>query len=349
MFKIYSEKEIFEELILFKDDFPNWNKIISNHSQVYLNMSEDELLNEEIPGKPIFEFIMANAGNSPKPLKAFFDRVYHDNSTVLEESRAAFFLNYSAIEASQIQNSFGVIVHGNTEINDKVLKGSFFKVLVKNTEYANANTKGWLNLISFPLPPSNAMVISDDYLFSNEENGQAVGKPNIIQLIDAFLPPLLNVDYHITIIANDNPEKGKPAKSKTWCVNLTEQLKVAINALRPYPIVLEIVFTKTPHKRTIILNYLNSTSDKGFAVFKVIDGKTVRESNDFRCDRIFNRMELEEGDTDFKVVGEILQELKQKCLSVGQFIRNSSDNVNYRIMGDCNADFSLQNRLLKQV
>jgi hypothetical protein len=312
-------------------------------------MTDEELASEEIQGTPIFEFIMANGGRSPVALKEFFNTIYDDNQVIAEKPRSAFFLNYSKADADAIQSAFGVIVHGNEDIEDNILKGSFFKELPKDFIFENQTTIGWKNLVSFPLPPSNAMVITDDYLFSNEENGQIVGKSNVIQLVNAFLPAKLSIPYHITILSNDNPEAGKHPKTKEWCERLAGELKGAIVKLRTYPIVFEIVFTQTLHKRKIILNYLNATCDKGFAVFRVSDGKTVRSDNDFRCDRVFTRVNPHEGDTDYMAAESILHQLKNKCQSIRQYIANSGATVNYRILGDCNTDKSLKNRLINNV
>jgi hypothetical protein len=343
MFTVYAEKEIFENIVVFNDLTPNWYNIICNHSEVCLNISDTELEAEEIEGTPIFEFIMANGGRRPVALKEFFDSIYEDNMVIVEKPRSAFFLNYTKAEASKIQSDYGIIVQGNEGINDKILSGSFFKDLPKDSVFQNETSKGWKNLVSFSLPPSNSMVITDDYLFTNEESGQIVGKSNVIEIVKAFLPPELKIPYHLTIIANDD---GKP---QIWCEKLAEELKAQIISLRPYSINVEIVFTKTIHKRKLILNYLNGTCDKGFAVFKVADGKTVRSDNDFRCNKIFNGIENHEGDTDFKSAGGILLQLKQKCQSVSEFINNSGANVNFRILGDCHPNKTIKNRLINDV
>lgn len=349
MFTIYSEKDIFENIVVFNDQTPHWYSIFCNHSEICLNMTDAELAIEEMQGTPIFEFIMANGGRSPIALKEFFDTIYEDNKVIADKPRSVFFLNYSKAEANTLQSSYGVVVQGNGDVEDSILKGSFFKDLPKDSVFENQTTKGWQNIVRFSLPPSNAMVITDDYLFSNEENGQLVGKTNVLQLVDAFLPPNLSIPYHLTILSNDNPEVGKPPRSKEWCERLAGELKASIIILRPYPIVFEIVFTQTLHKRKLILNYINATCDKGFAVFKVNDGKTVRSDNDFRCDKVFNRVEPHEGDTDYKAAEAILFQLKAKCQSVRQFIANSGATVNNRILGDCNADKSLKNRLINDV
>ncbi|MBK7431910.1 MAG: hypothetical protein IPI62_13545 [Bacteroidetes bacterium] len=69
----------------------------------------------------------------------------------------------------QFKSAFGVICHGNEGIEDNILKGSFFKDLPKDSVFENPTTKGWQNLVSFSLPPSNAMVITDDYLLATKK------------------------------------------------------------------------------------------------------------------------------------------------------------------------------------
>jgi len=349
MFKVYSEKEIFENIVVFNNESPNWYKIFCNHSEIHLNMTDAELDSELIQGTPIFEYILATGGRSPVTEKAFIDSIYIDNSVVIQKPRSVFFLNYSKVIADSIQDSFGVIVQGNKEIDDTSLKGSFFKDIVKDAVFENQTTRGWSNLINFTLPPSNSMVITDEYLFSNDENGINFGQTNLIQLIDAFLPYNMIIPFHILIVSNDQPDPRKTAKSDAWCIRITRELKTEIEVLRNYPILVEIVFTKTIHKRKLILNYINATTDKGFAIFKADDGKTVRDDNDFRCDRIFNRVDPSEGDTDYLVTKAVLIKLKRKCASVKQFVGNAGQSTQNRILGDCNPDFTVKNRLINDV
>ena len=84
MFTVYAEKDIFENIVVFNDQAPHWFNIFCNHSEVCLNMTDEELASEELQGTPIFEFIMANGGRSPIALKEFFDSIYEDNKVNLE-------------------------------------------------------------------------------------------------------------------------------------------------------------------------------------------------------------------------------------------------------------------------
>jgi len=349
MFTVYVEKEIFESLVVFNEETPNWYNVLCKHSDVCLNLTEEELEAEEIEGTPIFEFIKANGGRSPIALKDYFDEIYQSPEIIAEKPRSAFFLNYTPEEAANLQENYGVIVHGTTDFDDTILRGSFYKELPSTTILDSGGKIGWHNLISFALPPSNAMIITDEYLFSNEEGGANIGYANLIHLIDSLLPVALLVPYHICIIANDQPEFGKAAKSEQWCNTIAANLKAAIIALRPYQIILELVFVKTLHKRRIMLNYLNGSCDKGFGVFRVADRRIVRTDNDFRCDRIFNRINPNEGDTDYSSSEIALKQLKANCHTARTFISNAGQALQNRILGDCYIDFSLKNRLIKDV
>jgi hypothetical protein len=344
MFTVYAEKEIFENIVLFNDTYPNWYKIFSNHSEVCLNITDADLDAELIQGTPIFEYIMANAGKEPIALKDFFDDIHLDKSIVAEKPRAAFLLSYPKVETDAMQNSYGVIVQSQEDIDDNLLKGTFFRDLPQGLVLESQVKKGWAYLFDFPMLPSNSMVITDDFLFTNQENGQVVGKFNLIQLVDSILPHTLDIDYHLSIFSSDN------GNNVTWCRTLTNEIKTAITALRPYTIIIEMVFADTIHKRKFLLNYINATADKGFALLKISDGKTVRNDNDIRFDKAFNRLEPHEGDTDYFEMKNVLTKLKMLSNDVKLYINHTNTEVsNRRILGDCNPDKSLKNRLINDV
>ena len=56
MFTIYSDKDIFENIISSPDAYPNWNKIIKDHSLVCLDINEANL-DAEIANPDSFLFL----------------------------------------------------------------------------------------------------------------------------------------------------------------------------------------------------------------------------------------------------------------------------------------------------
>jgi hypothetical protein len=350
MFEVYAEKEIFERIVLYNERNPNWYNIFCNHSQVCLNMTEEELAEEEVEDTIIFQFIKANGSKSLLALPDYFESIYDDNSVIAKKPRSAFFLNLPEDHTTRLQNAYGVLVVGNDEIDDVILSGTNYRYIANNRLFEHNSAKGWKNLLNFSLPPSNAIVINDPYFFNNTEgNGINVGYSNLIQIADALLPRDLIIPYHIAVFTNDCPPFSRIAKPPEWCANLVNDLKVAITQLRNYPVILEFVFAKTPRYRRLFLNYSSMLCEHGFAIFRTDNTMLSREENDFRFEGIFNRLEHHEGDSEFKAATEMIQNLKKIAYSSKQYISNRGQSANNRILGDCNTDLTLKNRLINDV
>lgn len=342
-FIVYAEKNAFDE-ITFNGDYPNLKSIFTNHSTVFLNLTPEALQDNINAEGEIFFYLHAFAGAKiPQAHPDQFQNVYDDGKNLLANPRSIYFLNIPPPEAKVLQEQYGIVVQSSEAIVDDVFKGSAHKELPKDTALNSGPNKGWKYLFDFPLPPSNSIVITDDWLFKNEEMENIVGEGNLVPLLDAILPATLSTEYHVLVITDDQ------ARTQQRCEKLTGDLKVKITALRDYPIVFELVFADTQHKRKAILNYLSITCDKGFAMFRLNDLFTVRDDNDFRYEKSFNRTEKHEGDTVFYSDSLILKRIKDKCQTVKEYITNRHQDPNRRIMGDCNKDKSVKNRLINDV
>lgn len=349
MFTIYSEKDIFENIVVFNDQTPNWYDIFCNHSIVCLNITDHELAEEEKQGTPIFEFIMANGGRSPVALKEYFDTIYDDNSVIAAKPRSAFFLNYSEAEATSIQTSFGVIVQSSTSINDNILTGSFKRKLLKDEEIEEEANGGWKTLLKFNFPPSNSIVISDNYLLQSTErvgaNYISSGKKNILWMLDALLPATLAISYDVTIISEDKNQ------NEAWRNRITGELNAEINNLRNYDINVEVVFIKSEllHERVLLMNYVNSACEHGFYVFKAKDGKTVHVVNKIQINSYFSSLENSQGESEYQVANKDLILLKKVCNDLAAHIHAGTPVYRGAILGGCNPNKTLKNRLINDV
>lgn len=349
MINIYADKEAFENIALFNEKYPNWFQIFCDHADVCLNISKKDYEIEKVSNPILQEFIKINSGREPIPLSSYFEGIANDNSIIAEQPRSVFFLNISKEEAAELQQSFGVIVQGSNDIDDTVLNNSFSKDLIKDEIIEETGKIGWKSLIKFDLPPSNALVIADSYLLpSIERVGQkyiSSGKQNIIWLLDAILPPTLKVDYHITILSEDNDQ------SEAWRMQMAGNLKTEINNLRPYNINVEVVFIKSEHfhKRRLLMNYLNGFCDRGFYVFKVKDGKSVHVTNELRLNAFFSSLNNHSGDTEFEVSTKALHLIKTEGERLANHIRSGANIYQGAIMGDCKTSKSLKNRLINDV
>jgi hypothetical protein len=349
MFTVYAEKDIFENIVVFNDRTPNWFNIFCNHSEVCLNITDEELEVEEKEGTPIFEFIKATGGRNVIALKEYFDSIYDDNSIIAAKPRSAFFLSYSAADAEVIQNSYGVIVQSAEAINDDVLTGSYKKKLLKDDVIEEGTTIGWKSLLKFTFPPSNAVVISDNYLLQSTEkvgaNYVASGKSNILWMLDAILPLKLSIPYHVTIISEDNNQ------NEVWRNRIAGELNTEINNLRSYDINVEIVFIKSEllHERILLMNYVNSSCEHGFYVFKARDGKTVHVVNKIQINSYFSSLNNSQGESEYQVANKDLTLLKKVCNDLATQIHSGTPVYRGAILGGCNPNKSLKNRLINDV
>jgi len=343
MMQIYSDIQPFETIVLYPEKFPNWFKLFSEHCEVFINISDVDYELEKLTNPVLEEFIKLNTGREPIPLKYHFDSVYADSATVVSTPRSVYFLDISKSDAEKMQQDFGILIQCTEAIDDGVLRNTYYRNLTIN-KTCNANGKtGWQHLLDNQLPPLNAIVISDNFLFVNEDGIR--GFKNILQLIQAVLPGTLNTDFNILLIAQEHKNKDV-----AWCNKLTGDIKTAMNNLKkPYNIIFEIVFAETIHPRLFISNYFIIKLEKGFAVFNSDDLQTVHETTDFEINRMFHRINKNEGLPEYLQAESRLVEIKSICSSVAQYISKRPKDKNYRIMGDCNADKSLKNRLINDV
>lgn len=307
MIEIYSDREVFEHIILNNDESPNWYNILCNHADVCLNISDADLKTEEQEGTVTFEFIKANGGKSPIALDDYFTTIDEDSSIIQEKPFSVFFFDKPQEETDQLQKDYGVLVSCKASISDSILSNSYFRDLNKDEVCEEGQFIGWHELLNISLPPSNSAVLLDNYLFNNSEGGTNVGLTNLPQLFDALLPPTLSIPYHITIITEHHD------KSAAWQTKIETEIRDSLSQLREYEIEIEFIFQKHEnyHKRLLITNYTNSSCDKGYSMFRVACGKKVRAKNDLRINMAFNNVQYLLGDTEYASMHKTLNAIKK--------------------------------------
>lgn len=334
MITIYAEKEIFEDIISFNDQYPNLYKIFTKHAVVCLNMTNSDLDNEELEGTIVFEYIKSTGGRSPIALKEYFEDIYENNKIIADKPRSVFFLNCSKEKAKQMQDDYGVIVQSKDALNDKILSGPFKKELKKSSKYKN----GWQTLLDFEKPPCNSIVISDLYLLLDLVNNNYYGKDNVIELIDALLPVDLKAEFNLTIISsyknNFDLNKKPTVEIKVEMQKIEDEIKCKINKMRNYDIKVEIFWIENNrinsekieglHKRRLLCNYVNASTHYGFSVFKKEKGELViRKDNELIFNRVYCDLDNFSGDTEFD------------SLTIGlEMIKNTVQLSNNRLIND---------------
>lgn len=234
-------------------------------------------------------------------------------------------------------------------IDDNILTGSYKRKLLKNEQIKDEVNKGWKSLLNFKFPPSNSIVISDNYLLTSTEsigvNVVKSGLKNILWLLDTLLPPLLLTTYHVTIISEDKDH------NEIWRNELYAELSPLIKQLRDYDINVEIIFIKSEHlhERVLMMNYVNASCEHGFYAFKAKDEKTVHVVNKLQINSYFSNVQNLQGESEYQTANKDLQLIKHLCNELAVHIQSGAQVYRGAVLGDCKADKSIKNRLINDV
>ena len=337
-FSLYTEQNALENIIIDEDQYPIWNKILRENIDILVNTSDKELEAEIIDQESIiFHLLQSSASvKIPVALKSYFETISNDPSETINKPHSAFVLNISKEQAESIKNEYGVAVYSQSDINRDFVTGGFMKELMKN----EAVSGGYPALIPQIIPTSNALVITDPYLFANLEGNNNLGTENLINLLDGFLPNTLTADYHIAIITQNTNNRTRPHWNQ-----LTGSIMARIGALREYEIVFELIVTDTIHPRRLLSNHLSGWTDKGFDLFKIRENEKIRQDNSLYLYAIFNNVN-DFGDTHMDTLTKELSALKKIIQNTVSYVQRNNQDSFKMILGDCNNDYTLRNRLL---
>lgn len=338
MFRIYSDKDIFDSIISSPDDYPNWNKIIKDHSVICLDINQADLDTEiATPDTFIFLFLQANARNIDIiPLDNYFQTIYANLETVVENPSAAYFLNLPEVDAKNLQEDTGIIINCDKKIDDDILlKGVNLDWLAD--EVINNNWNHILN--TFNDFPSNSLILNDRNLFTNDERVlgkyQNIGIDNLLRILDCLLPHNLKTEYHVLI---QSEQKDDP-KNKAKCDMIANILNTEIKKMRNYNFSFEIVFYyggtdffKHTHNRRIYSNYKYGKCENSLASFKIRDANNTRNDDSFSLVCFFNNISsVAATETNLKAHsnGSIrYKELTDDCID--KLNKNGPNNRYYR-------------------
>lgn len=343
-FEVYSEKELLEAILLENDKYENWNSILKNHSNVYINMSKGDYEKEIEKGEDsiLFTYLHDTGGKEPIPNEQFFREFEDDNNIVENKPLSAYFLKKTDIEITALIDNYGLLFQ-NDEIDDNVLSNTYFRSFVKDCKVNNTGSNGWKS-IKFPNSLiHNTLIINEAHLFHNDERGINIGVSNIIDFLDHVLPIKLGVDFHLCIVSELCPRLYNEVITR----KIYNDISVFLSENRSYKVIFELIFTKeTLHNRTSYSNYHLTTLDKGFKVFSTVNKNKVRDKNKLYFDNIFKNNISSTGDTQFKEIADdtpLIKKIINNCIVYVS--KNGNVSNPYRCYG-VPADYSIKNRLI---
>lgn len=194
---------------------------------------------------------------------------------VLKNPTALYILDITPAEALSIQRRYGVVCQSSAapdisfliDVNDE-----------HTTEEREPLGRGWDSVLnSVEHLPSNALILTDRYLFKNTNAFYGNGFDNVRSILTELLPEELDTTYHITIVF-DKESIGPLYTFDTIAQRLNT---IAEDFKRSYPITMEVLgitdrnhFYYSTHNRRIVSNYFVVKMDYRLAAFNKTIGTT---------------------------------------------------------------------------
>lgn len=195
---------------------------------------------------------------------------------VLKNPSALYILDISHSEALAIQKSYGVMcVSSDSAIISPLIDVNDIHIPKEQEKLG----RGWDTVLdSVETLPSNALLLTDRYLFANKFPNASNGIANIKSILAELLPKqFLGDNYHVTIIF-DNMAKDVEYTFDEIAL-LLEEVKKQLN--RDYPVIMEVIGIKPEcpiyhklHDRMIISNYYLVEASHKLAAFNKDMGTT---------------------------------------------------------------------------
>lgn len=237
----------------------------------------------------VYEQVMATGGSGDigKLLKlqpsrllssADTDHLKQHPEDVLKSPSSLYILDVPPAEALAIRRSFGVMCLSGDNPDITPL------IDVNDIHISNEHEKlgrGWDSVLdSVEKLPSNALLLTDRYLFAFRHPNAGDGLANIHDILNELLPQQFEGgDYHVTIVFDDRSKHS----SYTFDEIATKLNRIKTHLGRNYPIMMEVlgitpdcsIYNKL-HNRLIVSNYYLVEAGHKLAAFNKDQG-TARQ------------------------------------------------------------------------
>lgn len=206
------------------------------------------------------------------------DNLKQHPEDVLKSPSSLYILDVTPAEALSIRRSFGVMCLSGDNPDISPL------IDVNDIHISNEHEKlgrGWDSVLdSVEKLPSNALLLTDRYLFAFRHPNAGDGLANIHDILNELLPQQFEGgDYHVTIVFDDRSKHS----SYTFDEIATKLNRIKTQLGRNYPIMMEVlgitpdcsIYNKL-HNRLIVSNYYLVEAGHKLAAFNKDQG-TARQ------------------------------------------------------------------------
>ena len=196
MFKVFIAEKILRNIIQAESQRPNNSrsnlfKILRSAQNLYVAM--------DAPDLAWIKQLKADYGLTADTTRTeYIKKIPSKPESVLKNPSSLFILDISFAEAKKIQVEYGVICRSGVDTNVSTL-------IDINDEHTTDKNKplgrGWDTVLdSVEFLPSNALILTDRYLFKTTNAKFGNGFDNVRSILTELLPRELNTTYHITVI-----------------------------------------------------------------------------------------------------------------------------------------------------
>ena len=344
MFKVFIAEKILRNIIQAESQRPNNSlsilfKVLKSAKNLYVAM--------DAPDSAWIKQLKDNYDLVADTTKTEYIKMIPANpESVLKNPSSLFILDIPYTEAKKIQVEYGVLCRSSEDTNVSTL-------IDINDEHTTDKYQrlggGWDTVLdSVEFLPSNALILTDRYLFKTNYAKYGNGFDNVRSILTELLPPELITTYHITVVFDKY--SIDPSYDFETIAKRLNYIKEEFN--RPYMIMMEVLgMTEYNnlyyhlHNRRIVSNYFVVKMDYSLAAFN----KTIGTADQTITPQVlFTEDSLSRKSTPpLKSMIQIVSALRGFSKSL-QFSSTNHNNYNYAVDGKCMEKcMAIRNRLIK--
>lgn len=266
MFKVFIAEIILKNIIQAESQRPNHSrsnlfKILKSAKNLYVAM--------DAPDSTWIKQLKDNYGLVADTTRTeYIKKIPTKPKSVLKNPSSLFILDIPITEAKKIQVEYGVMCRSGMDTNIS----SLIDINDEHTTDKNEPLgRGWdMVLDSVESLPSNALILTDRYLFKTTNAKYGNGFDNVRSILSELLPKELSTTYHVTVIFDK--DSIDPLYNFQTIAKRLNDIKDEFK--RPYPIVMEVLGMTDEnetyyhlHNRRIVSNYFVVKVDYSLAAF----------------------------------------------------------------------------------
>lgn len=344
MFKVFIAEKILRDIVLAESRRPvntrsNLFKILKSAKALYVAM--------DAPDESWVKQLKNEYGLTADTTKTeYIKKIPAKPESVLKNPSSLFILDIPFTEAKKIQVEYGVMCRSCMDTNVSAL------IDINDEHTTDKNEplgRGWDSVLdSVERLPSNALILTDRYLFKTTNARYGNGFDNVRSILTELLPRELNTNYHITVVF-DKENINALYDFQTISKRLNE---IKYELKRPYPITMEVLGMTDDndtyyhlHNRRIVSNYFVVKMDYSLAAFNKTVGtadQTITPQVMFTEDSLNGR-----SSAPLKSMNQIVSALRDFSNSLSS-PRTNHNSYYYAVDGQwMEKCFAIRNRLIK--